>query len=57
MNRIQSKNHRKGTYEINKFSLSHFDEKFIFLIMAFEGCILDLNATSVFCKYPILDLR
>ena len=29
MNRIQSKDHRKVTYEINKISLSCFDEKYI----------------------------
>ena len=28
VNRIQSKNHRIGTYEINKISLSCFDHKF-----------------------------
>ena len=27
MNRIQSKDHRIGTYEINKISLSCFDDK------------------------------
>ena len=27
MNRIQSKDHRIGTYEINKISLSYFDDK------------------------------
>ena len=27
MNRIQTKNHRIGTYKINKFYLSFFDEK------------------------------
>ena len=27
MNRIQSKDHRIGTYEINKISLSFFDDK------------------------------
>ena len=27
MNRIQSKDHRTGTYEINKISLSCFDDK------------------------------
>ena len=31
MNKIQSKNHRIETYEINKVSLSCFDEK-IFII-------------------------
>ena len=27
MNRIQSKNHKMGTYEINKISLPCFDDK------------------------------
>ena len=27
INRLQSKNHRIGTYEVNKISLSYFDEK------------------------------
>ena len=27
MNRIQSKDHRIGTYEINKISLSYFHDK------------------------------
>ena len=27
MNRIQSKDHRIGIYEINKISLSYFDDK------------------------------
>ena len=27
MNRIQNKNHRVGAYEINKLSLSYFDNK------------------------------
>ena len=27
MNRIQSSNHKIGIYEINKVSLSHFDDK------------------------------
>ena len=27
MNRVQSKDHRTGTYEINKISLSCFDDK------------------------------
>ena len=27
MNRIQSKDHQIGTYEINKISLSYFDDK------------------------------
>ena len=33
MNRIQSKNHRLGTYEINKISFFALVTKFIFLIM------------------------
>ena len=31
MNRIKSKNHRIGTYEINKISLSCFDDKIYIL--------------------------
>ena len=31
MNRIQSKSHRIGTYEINKISLSCFNDKIYFL--------------------------
>ena len=27
MNRIQSKDHRVGTYEVNKISLPYFDDK------------------------------
>ena len=27
MNMVQSKNHRVGTYEVNKIYLSHFDDK------------------------------
>ena len=33
MNRIPSKNHRIGTYEINKISLSCFDDKIQTLVM------------------------
>ena len=32
MNRIQSKNHGIGTYEINKISLSCFDDKILALV-------------------------
>ena len=35
MNRIQSKDHRIGTYEINKISLSCFDDK---IYMQNKGC-------------------
>ena len=31
MNRIQSKNHRVGTYKINKISLSWFNDKIYIL--------------------------
>ena len=33
MNRFQSKNHRMGTYEINKVSLSCFDDSIYILNM------------------------
>ena len=33
MNRIQSKDHKIGTYEINRISLSCFDDKFTFKTM------------------------
>ena len=35
MNRIQSKDHRIGTYEIKKISLSCFDEK---IFIQNNGC-------------------
>ena len=31
MNRIESKHHRIGTYEIDKISLSYFDYKYIYI--------------------------
>ena len=36
MNRIQNKNHRLGTYKINKISLSWFDNKIHILDNAYE---------------------
>ena len=37
MNRIQSKNHRIGTYEINNISLSCFDDKIYILKNGYGG--------------------
>ena len=37
MNRIQSKNHRIGIYEINKISLSCFDDKIYILENVIEA--------------------
>ena len=41
MNRIQSKNHRIGTYDINKISLSCFDEKMYIQKNWGDGLALD----------------
>ena len=35
MKKIQSKNHKIGTYEVNKISLSCFDDKDLFQMMVF----------------------
>ena len=40
MNRIQSKNHRIGTYEINKTSLSSSDDKIFVLNIGYDGLTL-----------------
>ena len=40
MNRIQSKDHRKGTYEINKISLSCFGDKKYFQANGYDGLAL-----------------
>ena len=40
MNRIQSKDHRIGTYEINKNSLSSFDEKIYIQNNGYDGLAL-----------------
>ena len=37
MNRIQSKDHRTGTYKINKISLSCFDNKIYIESNAYDG--------------------
>ena len=39
-NRIQSKNHRKGTYEINKISLPWFDGKIYIQYNGYDGLAL-----------------
>ena len=40
MNSIQSKNHRIRTYEINKISLSCFDNKISIQDMGYDGLAL-----------------
>ena len=40
MNRIQNKNHRKGTYKINKISLSCFDDKICIQNNRYDGLAL-----------------
>ena len=39
-NRIQSKNHKIGTYKINKNSLSRFDDKIYIQNNGFDGLVL-----------------
>ena len=40
MNRIQGKDHRIGTYQINKISLSCFDDKIYINNNGYEGLAL-----------------
>ena len=40
MNRIQSKNYNTGIYEINKISLSSFNDKIYILNIGYEGLAL-----------------
>ena len=40
MNRIQSKNHKIGTYEVNKISLPCFDDKIYILNNGYDGLAL-----------------
>ena len=40
MNRIKSKDHRIGTYEINKIYLSCFDDKIHILNNGYDGLAL-----------------
>ena len=41
MNRIQSKDHKIGTYEINKISLSCFNDKIYIQNNRYDGLALD----------------
>ena len=41
MNRIKSKDHRRGTYEISKISLSCFDDKIYILKYGYDGLALN----------------
>ena len=41
MNRIQGKNHKIGTYEINKKILSSFDDKIYILNSGYNGLAFD----------------
>ena len=45
MNRIQSKDHRIGTYEINKISLSCFDDKTYIQISGYDGLALGCQSS------------
>ena len=40
MNRVQSKEHRIGTYETNKISLSSFDNKMYIQSNGYDGLAL-----------------
>ena len=42
MNRIQSKDHRIGTYKMNKFLLPHFDDKKYIQNNGYDGLALSL---------------
>ena len=50
MNRIQSKDHRKGTYEINKISLSCFDEKIYIKNSGYDGLSLFFSSSVNYKK-------
>ena len=40
MNRIQSKNHKIGTYEISNIDFSYFDDKIYILNNGYDGLAL-----------------
>ena len=40
MNRIQCKDHKRGTYEINKISFSCFDDKIYIQSNGYDGSAL-----------------
>ena len=44
MNRIQSKNHKIEIYEINKISLSCFDEKIYIQNNGYDGLAFDYQS-------------
>ena len=44
MNRIQSKDHRIGTYDINEVSLSFFDDKIYIENNGDDGLALDYQS-------------
>ena len=44
MNRIQSEDHRIGTYKINKISLTCFDDKICILKNGYDGLSLRKNS-------------
>ena len=45
MNRIQSKDHKIGTYEINKISLSFFDDKIYVQNNVSDGLVLGYQSS------------
>ena len=44
MNRIQSKDHRVGTYEVNKISLPYFDDKTYIENNGYDGLALSYQS-------------
>ena len=48
MNRIQNKDHRIGTYEINQMSLSYFDDK---IYIQNNGCVSSRQFFSQAIKF------
>ena len=44
MNRTQSRDHKIGTYKINKISLSYFDDKIYVRNNGFDGLVLDFQS-------------
>ena len=44
MNRIQSKDHRTGTYKVNKISLSCFDDKIFVQKNGYDGLALEYQS-------------
>ena len=48
MNRIQSKDHRIGTYEITKISLSYFGDKIDIQNSEYDGLALGYQSSGAF---------